>query len=285
MKIDFIITWVDGDDPEWLNEKKQYTPSSKDDSSNQRYKDWNLLRYWFRAVENYAPWVNKIHFVTYGHLPKWLNLKHPQLNIVNHRDFIPPEYLPTFNSHTIELNLHRIHGLEEHFVYFNDDTFLNTKVSPKNFFKNGLPVDRLGFDILCPSINQISDITYNTNKIISKYINKKDYIKNFFGKVFRPSYGTPFFKTLLTLPYSWFSGFYNPHLPISFKKEYFIDLWKKEYTILNATCKNKFRSSNDVSPWLIRYYYLIKGDFCPTTYKQGLLFEISNDNSKLKKHF
>ena len=27
-----------------------------------RYRDWQNLKYWFRAVEKYAPWVRKIHF-------------------------------------------------------------------------------------------------------------------------------------------------------------------------------------------------------------------------------
>ena len=49
---------------------------------------------------------------------------HPKLHIVNHRDFIPEEYLPTFSSHAIELNMHRIPDLAEHFLYFNDDVYL-----------------------------------------------------------------------------------------------------------------------------------------------------------------
>ena len=81
-------------------------------------------RWWFRAVEKFAPWVNKIHFVTYGHLPKWLNIDNPKLNIAKHSDFIPQKYLPTFSSFPIEVNLHRIKGLAERFVYFNDDMFL-----------------------------------------------------------------------------------------------------------------------------------------------------------------
>ena len=67
--------------------------------------------------------VRRIHFVTWGHLPSWLNKEHPKLNIVNHKDFIPEKYLPTFNSHAL-WNMHRIPGLAENFVYFNDDMFL-----------------------------------------------------------------------------------------------------------------------------------------------------------------
>ena len=75
-KIDFVITWVDGNDPMWLKEKKEYEIiPNKDEmfelwnNNTIRYRDWDLLKYWFRGVEENASWVNKIYFITYGHLP------------------------------------------------------------------------------------------------------------------------------------------------------------------------------------------------------------------------
>lgn len=94
-----------------------------------------ILQYWFRGVEKFAPWVNRIYFVTWGHIPSWLNLSHPKLKVVRHEEFIPTDYLPTFSSHPIELNLHRIKGLSERFVYFNDDTFLIRPVLQEDFFQ------------------------------------------------------------------------------------------------------------------------------------------------------
>ena len=41
--------------------------------------------------------------------------------------------MPTFNSHAIESALHKIPGLAENFIYFNDD-FLVTKPTHKSFF-------------------------------------------------------------------------------------------------------------------------------------------------------
>ena len=52
---------------------------------------------------------------------------------------MPKEILPTFNSCAIELHLHRIKGLSEQFVYFNDDMVLNAPVTPDYYFKDGLP--------------------------------------------------------------------------------------------------------------------------------------------------
>ena len=147
--IDFVIIWVDGNDPEWQAEKAKYAPPSDSDDRIERYRDWGLLPYWFRGVEKFAPWVNKIHFVTWGHIPKWLNTEHPKLNIVRHQDYIPEKYLPTFSSNPIELNLHRIKGLSENFVYFNDDTFIISPVSKNVFFKNDLPCDSAVLTVHC----------------------------------------------------------------------------------------------------------------------------------------
>ena len=106
--IDFVITWVDGNDPEWKKERDQYAAlvHGEKDNSIIRYRDWDLLRYWFRGVERFAPWVNNIFFVTWGHLPEWLNTDHPKLRIVKHSDFIPAEYLPTFSSNVFEYYFH-----------------------------------------------------------------------------------------------------------------------------------------------------------------------------------
>ena len=61
--------------------------------------------------------------------------------IVKHEDYIPEEFLPTFQSRTIDMNFHRIKDLSEHFVYFNDDMFLINPTTKEDFFVNGLPCD------------------------------------------------------------------------------------------------------------------------------------------------
>lgn len=133
--IDFVILWVDDQDPIWIEDKNKYKGQQGNHTNNEvRYRDWQNLKYWFRAVEKYAPWVGKIHFVTCGQKPEWLNINHPKLNLVDHKDYIDEKYLPTFSSHVIELNLHRIPDLTEKFVYFNDDMFLNDYVKPEDFF-------------------------------------------------------------------------------------------------------------------------------------------------------
>ena len=84
--IDFVITWVDGDDPAWKEERAKYDHPEGciSNSNDSQYRDWGILPYWFRSVERYAPWVRRIHFITCGHYPEWLNLDHPKLLFVKH---------------------------------------------------------------------------------------------------------------------------------------------------------------------------------------------------------
>ena len=123
MDIDFGITWVDMDDPKWKAEFSKYSgkkDNEKNGVSDARFRDYGFLKYWFRGVEKFAPWVRKIHFVTSGQKPEWLDENNPKINLVNHKDYIPAEFLPTYNSVVIERYLHKIPDLAEHFVYFND---------------------------------------------------------------------------------------------------------------------------------------------------------------------
>lgn len=179
--IDFVIIWVDNSDPRWQAERQKYAAEDENfmNVGDCRYRDWGLLRYWFRSVELYAPWVRKIHFVTCGHYPQWLNMEHPKLNYVKHEDYIPKDYLPTFSSHPIELNLHRIADLSEQFVYFNDDMFVSGPVSPTDFFINGQPRDIALRAI--PIIGDIGMINLNDINIMEKEFNFPTQFKNISG--------------------------------------------------------------------------------------------------------
>lgn len=219
-KIDFVITWVDGADPIWYKEKletlKKQGKAAEEmiDNSTSRYRDWDILKYWFRGVEKFAPWVNQIHFVTYGHVPDWLNEKHSKLHIVKHEDFIPQEFRPTFSSHPIEWNFQRIEGLTENFVYFNDDMFLIKKVSPEDFFRDERPVDMLA---LQPDVanadDQIMPYVYlNNAMVLAKYFDKRENMKKQPGAYFHPGYPLMYFGyNLLEMAFPRFTGFYTVH--------------------------------------------------------------------------
>lgn len=283
-KIDFVITWVDGNDIEWQKEKANFKQSGTIDMSPERYRSWDTLHYWFRGVEKFAPWVNRIHFVTWGHYPSWLNTKNPKLNIVRHEDFIPKQYLPTFSSHPIELNLHRIKGLEEQFIYFNDDTFLVKPVKITDFVKDGKPVERLVFNSIMPNGDMISDIQFNNIKLINRHFSKKTLIKKHFLKLFQLKYGLCFLRNLCLWPWADFTGFQDDHLPLFFNKRTFIEVWKKEYDVLNNTCIRKFRSADDVNPWVFRYWNMAQGNIVPGSNKRGKhLRNLKSDNGEINE--
>ncbi len=285
-KIDFILTWVDSCDEKWLNSRKKYDKEKDCAKKTAHYRDYGTLKYWFRAVEKYAPWVNKIHFVTCGQKPEWLNEKHPKLHLVNHDDYMPKEYLPTFSANPIELNFHNIKGLEEKFVYFNDDTFLSAPTKEKDFFKKDLPCDSLEFSALIPGVKNevITYILFNDLLLINSNFNKKRFMRSHFKKWFNFKYGKSLFKNIYYAPIGRFTGFANPHLPNSFLKSTFEEVWEKEGEYLHEVCNNKFRTNADVNQYLMRYWQLVKGRFVPRSSNVGACFTLGIDNQAIEKH-
>ena len=277
-KIDFVLLWVDGNDPKWLAEKNRWDPNYTPESVI-RFRDWDNLQYWFRAVEKFTPWVNRIHFVTYGHLPKFLNTEHPKLHVVKHSDFLQPEVLPTFNCNPLELNLHRIPELSEQFVYFNDDMFLLKSLRPGFFFKKGLPCDRAVFNALIPNGESLFSLRANNMALVNKNFSKKNCLKRNFCKYFSLKYGLNLYRNLALIPWGQFTGFYDDHLPIAHTKTLMEEVWNSEAETLEKTTIHKFRQNDDVTNWLFRYWRYAKGNFVPCK-SRGRFMEISESSMK-----
>lgn len=287
-KIDVVVTWVDGADPEWLEEKNRYDESSKKDNSNSasRFRDWDLMRFFFRGMEKNMPWVNKIFFVTWGHVPKWLDTSNEKLVIVKHEDYIPKQYLPTFNSNVIELNLHRIQELSENFIVFNDDFFVVDKVPEEYFFVNNMPRDMLLSKTLVnysPS-SMVWHIVFNNMGVINKYFTGGKGALGHFGKWINPSYkAKDNIGNLLKMPGKRLSSFYDHHLPVPHKKATFKKLWELEGEYLDATCQSRFRSPFDLNHWLMRYYNLASGEFEPINLdKVGKYYEFGETDDTVE---
>ncbi|WP_406410891.1 stealth family protein [Streptomyces sp. NBC_01614] len=140
--IDAVYTWVDGQDPAWLQRRAAAggQPYHAEAANSARYVSHDELRYSLRSLHQYAPWVRTVYLVTDQQVPHWLDTSAPGVQVVSHHDiFRDPSILPTFNSHAIESQLHHIDGLSEHFLYFNDDVFLGRPVLPQHFFRaNGI---------------------------------------------------------------------------------------------------------------------------------------------------
>lgn len=280
--IDFIICWVNGNDPEWQKEKEKYKPGTRTDNRNIRYRDWDNLQYLFRGIEKFAPWVNRIHFVTWGHVPAWLDVNHPKINVVKHEEYIPSQYLPTFSARPIEVNLHRIEGLAEQFVYFNDDMFILNPLKKEDFFKNGLPCDTAALDIAVKEDEAHATSVFNSLLLINKHYEKGESIKSNLLKWINFKYGKLLIRTILLMPWKLFTGFHTSHLPNAFLKETFYEAWKEEPEILDLTSSHKFRNRMDVTQYLFKFWQLASGNFHPVKNK-GKLFKIGNELQNILK--
>ena len=283
-KIDIVVTWVDGNDPRWIEEKNKYAPQEKKDNSatNNRFRDWDLMRYWFRGVEKFAPWVNNVYFVTCGHYPEWLNTENPKLKLVKHSDYIPAELLPTFNSNVIEMHLNNIKELEEQFILFNDDMFLISDTTPADFFQAGKPRETALLGII--SSKEYKDvfphILINNSAIINKHFSKKDVMKRHRSKFINLAYGKDVIRAVLLQPFLYFSDFRDLHLPSSHLKTCFDEIWSVEHDAIYNATKSRFRSKEDVNHWLAKAWYMCKGDFVPRKANWGRKFELGAETGE-----
>lgn len=145
--IDLVYLWVDGNDPKWQAKRNAFFESKVENSLssfNGRYVNNDELKYSLRSVERYAPWIRKIFIVSDDQTPEWLDIENPKIKIIDHKEILPAESLPCFNSNVLEHFLYKISNLSEYFILSNDDTFFNKIVSPTTFFgKDGFPIIRL----------------------------------------------------------------------------------------------------------------------------------------------
>jgi hypothetical protein len=274
--IDFVVTWVNEEDSEWLALRNKYMSAEKSHPWNswtmgeKRFRDWGLLPYWFRGVAKFAPWVRNVYLVTAGAVPSWLDVNCPNLRIIHHEDFIPTKYLPTFNSHTIEWNLHRIDGLSEQFVYFNDDMYLTSPTKRDDFFRNGLPRDSAVLGVSFLSRVQPSYVAYSA-MLLNEHFDMHKVIKKHPSNWINPKYGLKnIVKTITLLPQNRFPGMSTDHLPFSLLKETYCDLWNLEPQLLDKTCNDRFRQFFGLTPWLLRDWQCVEGKFVPRRSSYGI---------------
>ena len=135
--IDLIITYVNGSDRQWINDYVKYTRTRN--PSAVRFRSWGTLKYMFRGIESYMPFVRNVILILArpSQVPSWLNKEN--VRIVYHDEFIPKQFLPTFNSCTIESFFWNIPGLTDRVIYFNDDMFPIRHLTEDDFFTGDVP--------------------------------------------------------------------------------------------------------------------------------------------------
>ena len=289
-KINFVLLWVDGSDKAWLEQKRKYETSSvgstlgdSDANGECRYRDYGLLKYWFRAVEKFTPWVNSLYFVTCGQKPCWLNEAHPKLRLVNHTDYIPAAYLPTFQSNCIELNLHRIPELSERFVLFNDDVFILRPIQPDFFFKKGVPV--IPCDLGIPrwlGSSNISRIALNNSGVLKLSLDVESLVwKNIWKYINIRALGfSRAFKNLASFVVNrvviegTFGHLSQPHLKSTLE-----EIWRAQPGVLERTSMSRFRTDDSVNHWLVSAWDMVSGRFYPANEKRKGEFITINEKS------
>lgn len=174
MKIDLVYLWCDGSDENWLKEKQYYQAQSGqldiNATDNSRFVQHDELKFSLRSVELYMPWINHIFIVTNGQIPQWLDTNNPKISIVTHKEIMPADALPTFNSNAIEACIPNIPNLSEHFLYANDDIFISGSVEEDFFFaSDGRPYVFLNPYNIAEDSLYSRQIHYVQNLIKEKY--------------------------------------------------------------------------------------------------------------------
>jgi len=139
METDLIITYVNFRDKLWRDSYERTMHRRLTDDDLARYRAFGTLRYLFRGVAKFMPWVNNVYLVvaSESQVPFWLNRK--TVKVITHDKFIPRGFLPTFNSCTIESFFWRIEGLADQIIYCNDDTFPIAPLEESDFYEEGTP--------------------------------------------------------------------------------------------------------------------------------------------------
>jgi hypothetical protein len=222
--IDVVYTWVDNSDPAWRERFDECSMANGrgtvDSMSSSRFRSNDELRYSLRSVALFAGWVRHVYVVTAGQRPPWL-VENDRLTVVDHRQILQPQHLPTFNSHAIESALHHIPGLAEHWIYFNDDVLLGRPVQPEQFFtSSGLPYV-FASDA---RVHSVQDSSTGGVDIAARRGN--ELLHAAFGRV----------------------AAYKPlHTPHPQRRSTLIDIEQRFAADIDATRNARFRSSTDIS--------------------------------------
>jgi hypothetical protein len=152
-EVDLVTAWVDGSDPVHVATRARYSQDDcdthRDAVYETRFLDNGEIYYLIASILKYAPFIRRVYIITDNQKPRLLDsfadaglCDRGFIELVSHDVIFDGLDVarPTFNSRVIEAAMWRIPGLSEHFIYANDDMFLNAPVSAGDFFRGGKPV-------------------------------------------------------------------------------------------------------------------------------------------------
>jgi hypothetical protein len=145
--LDIVIAWVDGNDVELKRKRQQYLTGgdASDAVSDTRFASNDEIYYNIASILKYVPFCRHIFIVTDNQQPEFLNEFVAQglcdankIRVVDHREIFAgyTQFLPTFNTRSIESMLWNINGLSDYFIYLNDDFFFNSPAQIEDFLES-----------------------------------------------------------------------------------------------------------------------------------------------------
>ena len=179
--------------------------------------------------------------------------------------------------------LHRIKGLSNHFVYFNDDMFLNAPVNPEYYFKDGLPCDmnkETCFNVPIYTkedrygiyMQMLADLG-----VINGNFNRKDTVRQSPKRWFGSHLGLRgIFMSFLLFQRRLFVGFSNFHIEQTYLKSVFDEVWEAAPEFMSASC-TRFREDVTANPYIFRYWQFARNLFYPSKRNGEFFFLIKHD--------
>ena len=153
-KIDIVVTYLNERNKQWQEDFEYWknkeikegraVKSNRQAFGEERTREWDCFKYWFRGVEKNCPWVNKVFLVVQNenHVPEWLDTNNSKIRIVYHDEFIPKKLLPTFNAMTIAIYISNIPDLSENYIMCDDDYYFLNSIMKDRFFRQNKPVHK-----------------------------------------------------------------------------------------------------------------------------------------------
>ncbi|CZF80141.1 Capsular polysaccharide phosphotransferase SacB [Grimontia celer] len=262
LPVDIVYTWVNDKDEDWRRMLIENV-TNKDEIDWDRFHSIDELKYSLRSIFLHAPWVNKIYVLTNCKPPEWLLKDNDKVIFVDHIDVFPDaNVLPNFNSHAIESCLHKINGLSENFIYFNDDVFLGRNVD-KSLFIEG---NKTSKSFLEPYGMVYGSLSTDNPDYLNASLNSKSLIES---------------------EYSLSPTQLHKHTPHSLRKSVLEELEIKFKDNFDLVRSAKFRTINDINitSFLYHHYSYINGRSCLGSEASCLVRESNIDKveSAIKK--
>jgi len=128
-KIDVVYLWVNGTSHTLPKTKLQEAATPN------RFREWAELYYSIELLKENTRNLGRIFVVTNGNRPRYDNMD--DIIFLDHKDFIPSKYLPTFSSYTIQFNLDGVFKhVSDPFILLDDDFFITQPLDFKEFVSN-----------------------------------------------------------------------------------------------------------------------------------------------------